>query len=278
MTTMAKKNAPMERHTTIAGEVLEYPHPDAELARFLARVRTAAEDPRVSEHELVDLIYGSENPLLDHTIFKGRGAVTLKAFENPVYHVMLDLLDAKRVQVGTLVPERAGARYTMPVADAAAELGITPSAVRQAVERGQLAAWKANARMLLLDPQSVRTYREHVTRRGPRPSPALSLRMGNKPGLSFRVKAPNLELIREEPLEGGGKAIDGVVHSFTRAAIAMSWTTRGEKKNVMLVIAPAEAPYEVKREDFDVTGNFRIVEKVNDPEEASKRFRTFRAE
>lgn len=266
-----KTTAPMERHTTIAGETLEYPRPTGELAAFLARVRAAAEDPRVSEGELVELLYGRENPLLDHTIFRGRGAVTREVFANPVYHVMLDLLDAKRVQVGTLDPERAAQRYSMTVTEAAEVLGMTTSAVRQAIAAKHLAAWKTGP-VYLLDPSSVETYRDRVKRRGPKPAPALRITMGNRAGASFRVKAPELETVETTKLEGGGKVIEAVVPRFERAAVAFS----GKKVNRMFVLEPADDEDRFDFEGFSIAGRYRVTEKINDPEEASKRFRSFR--
>lgn len=270
---MAKTRAPMEHYTTIAGETLEYPRPGPEVAAFLSRVRAAAEDPRVSEGALVELIYGSENPILDHTIFKGRGAVTLEVFENPVYHVMLDLLSAKRVQLGTLDPERAASRYTMTVSEAAAALEMTPSAVRQAIASKRLAAWKPGNEYLL-DPHSVATYREHVKRRGPRAEPALRIRMGSKPGASFRVKAPVLEEASRTKIEGGGKLIEATVPRFARAAIAFS----GKQMNRMFVLEPASEENAFEFDGFEVRGRYRVIEKINGAEEASKRFRAFRPE
>lgn len=269
-----KTTAPMERHTTIAGETLEYARPGPDLAAFLARVRTAADDPRVSEHALVELIYGSENPILDHTIFRGRGAVTRETFANPVYHVMLDLLDAKRVQVGTLDPDRAAQRYTMTVTEAAGELDMTTSAVRQAIASKKLAAWKKGG-VYLLDPHSVATYRDHVKRRGPRPEPALRIRMGNRPGASFRVKAPGLEEVGATKLEDGGRVVEAIVPRFARAAIAFS----GKRSNTFLLLEPDAEEHERDfHGTYGVSGRFRIVEKITDPEEARKRFRSFRPE
>lgn len=306
-----KKNAaPMERHTTISGEVLEYPRPGPELAAFLGRVRTAAEDPRVSEGELVELIYGLENPLLDKTIFKGRGAVTTEVFANPVYHVMLDLLDAKRVQTGTLDPERAAGRYTMTVTEAAEFLGVTSSAVRQAIAAKHLDAWKKGG-LHFLDPQTVETYRSRVKRRGPRAAgargegggeggraggaddgdggeggqgegegeleaagePALRIRFGNRPGASFRVKAPGLDVLEVTKVEGGGKLMDAIVPAFERAAIAFG----GARVHRMFVLEPADEPNRFQFEGFEVRGRYRVAEKVNDPEESSKRYKAFKA-
>lgn len=267
-----KKTAPMEQHTTIAGETLEYPRPPGELAAFLAHVRSAAEDPRVSEGELVELIYGSENPLLDHTIFKGRGAVTREVFANPIYHVMLDLLDAKRVQAGTLDPERAAQRYSMTVTEAAERLEMTTSAVRQAIGAHRLAAWKSPSGPYLLDPHSVDTYRDRVKRRGPKAAPALRITMGNRPGASFRVKAAEIEEVSKTKLEDGGQVIEAVVPRFERVGIAFS----GTRSNTFLVLEPDDEERTRDFQSYGVTGRFRIVEKVTDPEEASKRFRSFR--
>jgi excisionase family DNA binding protein len=278
MATTKKTTAPMERHTTIAGEELEYPRPGPELASFLARVRAAANDPRVSEHALVELIYGKENPLLDQTIFPGRGAVTRAAFENPVYHVMLDLLDQKRIAVGALDPERAAARYTMTVTEAAAELGITSSAVRQAVAAGHLPAWKKHERLLLLDPSAVATYRDHVKRRGPRAEPALRIRKGSATGASLRVRAVDLEVLEEEK-RADGKVETAIVPSFKRAAIVYTGKrSNGSKYNHAFIIEPSDEHERIELGDFFVEGRFRIVEKITDAEEASKRFRSFRAE
>ena len=128
--------------------------------------------------------------------------------------------------------------------------------------------------MHLVDPQTVDTYRDRVKRRGPRPEPALRIRMGNRAGASFRVKAPGLEVVQTTKLEGGGKTIDAVVPRFERAAIAFS----GKKVNRMFVLEPADEEDSFTFEDFEIRGRYRVVEKINDPEEASKRFRSFRAE
>lgn len=256
----AKKTAPMERYTTIAGEVLEYPRPEGELARFFARVVDAAHDPRVSEGQMVELIYGSENPMLDQTIFEGRGAVTREVFDDPLYHVMLDLLDQKRVAMGTLDPERAAGRYTMTAAEAAEELDMTPGAVRQAIAAKRLDAWKKGGRYLL-DPHSVATYRDHVVRRGPKPRPALEARIGNVPGASMKLKANG----KEEVGRAGKRVVDVVVPRFERAAVAFS----GEGHNRTLIIESADEDGEIEYGPFWVRGRFRVVEEESRPRAAA---------
>jgi excisionase family DNA binding protein len=168
------------RYTTILGEVIEYSRPRSEVAAFLERVKRAAHDPRIDASELTELVYGRENPLLDQTIFPGRGAVTRSVMRDPVYHVMLDLIEAKRVQTGALDANAVLASFTMTVAEAAARIGISPSAVRQAIAAKRLAAVKrGNAHFI--DPRGVDAYRDHVVRRGPSPRTGMAGAAG-RPG------------------------------------------------------------------------------------------------
>jgi excisionase family DNA binding protein len=149
-----------DRYTTTVGEMVEYDATPEEAA-FLARVRSAVEDPRVTVGELTDLVYGLDNPVLERGIFPARGAVTKAVFARPIYHVMLDLLDVKRLQHGQLDMAAAARRYSMTIAEAAEQLGVHTSAVRQAVQAHKIAARKQGGSWLL-DPASVEAYR--VTR------------------------------------------------------------------------------------------------------------------
>jgi len=272
----------IDKHNTITGETLEYPRPSKAVAAFLARVVDGANDPNVSEAELTALVYGKENPLLDQTMFPHHGAVTVAVFADPVYHVMLDLLGRKRVQAGTLDLGAVSAASTMTITEAAAELGVTSSAVRQAIHAHRLPAIKRGG-SYLLDPRDVASFR--VMRRGPKPrgereeavgkapapeerEPDLRLRIGNKPGGSFRVKVDGFEVTGKE-----GKVVDGVVREFRgRAAIAFS----GKDSNRMMVLEPAEEEESFEIGGFYVRGKFRVVEKVNNPREAAERWKGFK--
>ncbi|RYZ17179.1 MAG: DNA-binding protein, partial [Myxococcaceae bacterium] len=57
----------MPTHTTLEGHEIRFDEPTGDLAAFVAAVRAAAADPAVTENDLVALIYGPTNPLLDHT-------------------------------------------------------------------------------------------------------------------------------------------------------------------------------------------------------------------
>lgn len=290
---------PIERYTTIAGNVIEYvPSPDE--ADFLARVVRATNDPNVTEAQLIELVYGRENPILDQRVFAGRGAVTASVIENPIYRVLVDLLDQKRVIDGKLDVAKAAEAYTLSVAEAAQRLDMSPGAVRQAIQAGKLAAWKKGS-TYFLEPRSVDTYRSRVARRGPSPAssaterrpsaapslspsdvvpsesvpsgldgeaPALRARMGSATGFSFRVKAPDLEIVEKD-----GHARVGVVSKFERAAIAFS----GKTVNRFFVLEPADEPFRYDFGPFFIEGRFRVAEKVNNAQEASARFKAFEA-
>lgn len=102
---------------------------------------------------------------------------------------------------------------------------------------------------------------------------ALCIRMGNEPGRSFRVKAPGLVVLEKSPL-ASGSVITAIVPTFARGAVAFS----GEQVNRMFVLEPSDEPNAFDFGRFGIAGRYRVVEKVNDPEQASKCFREFRAE
>jgi excisionase family DNA binding protein len=263
-----------ERYTTILGEVIEYPAPTPDVAAFLARVKRDAHDPAVTEAQLSELVYGRENPVLDQTVFPGRGAVTKAVHANPVWHVMQDLLDAKRVQTGRLDAGAVNAAFALTVSEAAARLGITEGAVRQAITSEKLAAVKRGS-AYFIDPASVETYRARVKRRGPRAEPALEARIGNAPGASFMVKAD--EEIETCPVEGapkGARVFDAKLARFTRAAVKFGGKT-GQR---MFVIERGDEPNEFALGPFWIRGRYRVVEKINNPAEAAARWKAFGAE
>jgi len=148
----------MERYTTLTGEILKYEKPRPEVEDFLTRLRVAVNSPEISQSQISELIYGLENPITDKTIFKGRGAITKAVFLDPLYHIMLDLLDQKRIQAGTLDLQRALAQFTMSAPEAAKRLGLTPSGVRQAIQAKRLSGIKKGGRYFV-DPRSVESYR-----------------------------------------------------------------------------------------------------------------------
>lgn len=148
----------MNSHTTLEGHTLTYPDPPAEVAAFIERARAAVRNPSVSSDAMLALVYGTDNPLLDRTILPGRGMVTRAVLDNPLFHLLNDLVGRKEVEQGELDVEAALAAYTVDVPTAAGQLGITPQAVRNAIDTRRLAAaWKGG--QWWVRPESVASFR-----------------------------------------------------------------------------------------------------------------------
>jgi|SRR5262245_1936193 len=171
--------AKMASYTALSGETIRFPDPDPVTADFLARARVAASDLTVSINDMIELVYGPDNPLLDKTILPGRPMVTKAVFVNPVYHVLADLIGVKRVQLGLLDMAAARAAYTLSVPEAAKRLGITPAAVRAAITGKRLGAIYENGQWWLR-PESVASYK--VSNRGPKRASRKHHGRGPRPG------------------------------------------------------------------------------------------------
>lgn len=85
-------------HELISGGIIEY-ESTAELEAFLPRVLRLLKDPDKTEDDMVEIVYGPTNPILDKTLIPGRGAVTKAIHGSPVYRMFTDLLERKRRQM-----------------------------------------------------------------------------------------------------------------------------------------------------------------------------------
>jgi excisionase family DNA binding protein len=248
----------MPTHTTINGRTIEY-EPTAAEAKFLQRVQGAVANATISEAELRALIYGPDNPLLDQRA--GYTFVTPVAFESPVFRVLLDLLDRKRVAAGSLDLEKAAARYTLSVAEAAERLGIRDSAVRTAVLEGRLPSWMRDG-VIKLDPASVDSYA--VSRRG-RP-PRLLVTCGSKEGASMRVRVVGGELEvshREAGLVVGQVTSWEKVGVITGAKRESSRSGRPETTYRYWLLEPGGPERRVELDPFKVVGRFTVAQQAN---------------
>ena len=84
-------------HELITGGVIEY-ESTPELEAFLRQVLKVLKDPNATNADMVDLVYGADNPILDKTMFPGRGAVTKPIHGSPIYRVFTDLVERKERQ------------------------------------------------------------------------------------------------------------------------------------------------------------------------------------
>lgn len=85
-------------HELISGGVIEY-ESTPELEVFLPRVLRLLKDPDKTEDDMIEIVYGPTNPIMDETLIPGRGAVTKAIHGSPVYRVFVDLLERKRRQM-----------------------------------------------------------------------------------------------------------------------------------------------------------------------------------
>lgn len=258
-------NGLQRSHVCINGRVLVFPEPPANVTAFIDRVRSAAEDPKLGENDLIALVYGSDNPILDQGMLPGRPMVTKEVLDNPIYRVLTDFIDQKRVREGKLNLEKTAASYTMTTQEAADQLGISKAALIKAIDAGRLPVWVKQNRYYL-NPSIVESF--PIERRGP--PPRLHLRFGSAPGISFRVKVPGeLEDVRD--VEAQTK--EAWLSRWKRIAIIMGGT-RGDKKTYrFFVLEPGGAPEKIELGPFFVEGRFRIVEKINNSAKAHEAWR-----
>ncbi|HWZ90735.1 MAG TPA: hypothetical protein VNW92_17865, partial [Polyangiaceae bacterium] len=84
-------------HENMRGELIEY-ESSWEQDVFVARILQLTKDPSKTASDLVDLVFGSENPILDKTLFPGRSAATKAIHDTPIYRVFADVLHRKEAQ------------------------------------------------------------------------------------------------------------------------------------------------------------------------------------
>lgn len=268
----------MPKHTTLTGHTIEYDDPSPALAKFLRKVERRAKEG-ASESDLIELVYSSENPLLAPAVFKDRGAVTKATLDEPAYYVLLDLIDRARVTRTGLDADVAVAElakeYTVSVAEAAAQVGVHESAIRQAIAARRLSSWLKDGRHYL-HPRAVdsfaATLRRPVAEDAPAPArvPAepLEVFMGSRSGTSFRVKFGG----KWVPYATRGAPGHGWVHHWHRIGVAAG---TGDKMR-FVVIEPSSDSANYSFEEYFVTGKFKIVAKENNARRAAEAWKAFK--
>jgi len=258
------------------GETIKYPDPPRPVADFLARVRVAANNPTVSLDALISLIYGPENPLLDHTMLPGRAMVTKEVFANPVFHVMQDQIGVKRVQLGLLNMTAERAAHTLSVQDVAKELGITPAAVRQAIAGHRLSAMYDNGQWWVR-PESVASYK--VSTRGPKRastprragSAGVRVAVGSTKGASLSIRVEGGELVEDAQ---DARTLRGHLAPGWKRAVVRTTTKTGSRA---FVIEPAaRAQEKIEHNGLYVIGGFKVVQKANSTRAAQTLWREAR--
>ena len=133
------------------------------------RLIAAQTDQKVSYDDLIVMTYGPDNPVLDRSVFKEMGAVTKAVLDNPIYHIMRDILEIKARSVGLVDPSEQAAQFTLSVLQSAERLGIHPTAITTAIRKHRLAALKKGGQWWL-NPRDVASYKVSGRKRAGRQS------------------------------------------------------------------------------------------------------------
>jgi len=257
----------MLTHTTLSGHMIKYSPTAAELA-YLAKLTQLAGNPEVTWERMLVAAYSVENPILDPNFMPGQGSVTKAVFANQAYHVMSDLMFRKQVSLKKVDLEAVGAAHTVSVSDAAKELGIHESAVRQAIASHRLASWVKDGKHFMT-PSAIKAFALTLNdspKRASGPSPQVTIRMGNAPGQSFRVRHDG-ELLGKTKVQG--RIVEGTLANWSKATLISG----GDGDHRVFEIAPKKGASEsLQFGDFFVKGEFQVVEKINNAVKAREKW------
>jgi len=156
----------MQTYQTISGQTVDLAHAPAEEIAFLDKLKSMGANRGTSHDEMIVEAYGPGNPILDPNAIPGHGAVTAEVIGKPAYRAMTDILFRKEMVQDGVTVESLAECCTLTPAEVASRLGVTVSAVRQAIDAGRLGAWLKGGRVFI-DPRSLTTFR--LSPRGPKP-------------------------------------------------------------------------------------------------------------
>lgn len=260
-------------YTTLSGHTIEYDAP-ADVVSFVARLQKLAAGD-ATEDQLIALVYCLDNPLMDKAAIPGRGAVTQRVLDDPAYRVMTDILFRKHVAENGIDVGQLAVAYTLTASEAAERLGVSRSAVHQAIDAGRLAAWVKDGRPYI-NPASLATFK--LSPRGPKSkvprasTEPLNVHAGSFDGKSLHVKhAGHGELSPARTPRSGEIGQTALVAPWRRVGVITSAGTRAR----FTVLEPADEENAITYGAFSVRGKFRIVETVNNAKEAGEAFKVF---
>jgi hypothetical protein len=260
-------------HESLSGQKIVFDDPEPKVAKLLKEARAIVEDPKRTKDELVSLIYGSGNPILDQTLFPERGAVTAAVLENKVYHVLTDLLARKEAQVNKTDLKKVASRYTMTVAEAAERLHLSEDAIRRAIRDRRLPAWVKEKGAYFIDPNHLELLMSKIARHGPiNPGvQPLEYSVGYAPDESafMRFKVPG-----DKELPEDRKGESGKITRWRRVGVL----TGGHGKIRFQELQPSPQDAEINFHGFFVKGKFRVTGKLNNMKEVRSAWEDFEAQ
>jgi hypothetical protein len=256
----------MAQYELITGHTIECEEADAQTRALLARLSAMVADSKATANDMVVLIYSPENPVMDRTFAPGRGVVTPRVLDNPIYRAMSDMLYRKRLAQDGVDVATLAARATLTTGDVAKRLGVQPSAIRQAIASGRLCAWLRDG-VNYIDPAEL-THFELAPRGRPSSdsvprasSDPLEIREGFDEHYVLRVKVP--AELRERIVESGNgySSTSGTLSPWRRVLVRVAHRKKNSLR--LFVLEPGDALNEIEAGAFSVRGRFVITEKVN---------------
>lgn len=255
------------RYTTSSGEVLELNLTEAE-AQYFAHLQQLAGDVTASVADLVMALYSADNPIMEKGP-DGMGWVTRAVFSRPAYHAFTDLLQRKEAQRRLAVElER---RFSVSVAQAAAELGISERSVRRAITENRLPGLKVKGQHYTTE-AGLAAYK--VGKTGPQsdsrirrtmPGP-LEIVEGSSPGHSLEFKTDG----KRELVERRGRTVRLIrVTDWTWAVVKTNDTTREERGRRLFLLRPADQFEHMDFGPLGFDGGLQVAARLNNPEEVS---------
>jgi hypothetical protein len=259
-------------HEALSGHRIEYSDPDPKVAKFLERASAMLEDRKATAKDLVALVYGPENPILAPGTIPGAGLVTKDVLENPVYHVLADIIFRKQVAQGGVDIERIAARFTLSAAEAAERKGVSVDAIRAAARERRLSSWSKDG-AYFFDPKALDAAQ--LGTRGPLPKATepLVAKVGydRDDRIMLSLKAPSYSQIEGPAPDGASWNGNQVIERWRRVGVL----TGGKGKLRFFELEPSTDENEIKFGKFYVRGRFGFVRKVNGAAAARKAWDTF---
>lgn len=258
----------MNYFTTLNGQAIDISSLTNDERSFLARALEAVENANVTKDDMLALIYGDDNPILDREFIPGRPMVTPKVLAHPAYHVLTDLLDQKRIKLGQLDLAAAQAAYTIDVPTAALQLGITQQAIRTAIDARKLSAVLRNGQWWI-HPQALTTYEVSKRGRPGKPDNLVRYVIGSAAGMSFSLKCDG-SIQRSAKI---GNKTTGYLLPGWKRAIVRTTTEQGTRA---FLIEPTTDIETIPLGEFQISGGFKIVKKYNATPAAATAWKEFK--
>lgn len=267
----------MHVYITQNGHEIEYDKFSKAEDAFLLKAKEAVVSEDVSTNQMIALVYGPDNPVLDYS--QGTPNVTATVLAHPLYRILSDLIGVKRVALGELDLDKAHARYTIDVPSASQKLGITPQAIRAAIDANRLPGLYRKGQWWLTQ-ESIDNYQ--VSNRPGRPpsvrkQPAqiedglihhgVSAVTGSEAGASLSVRVDKPLIIEDrEQNKVHGRFPDGW-------KVALIKTTTEAGTRAILIKSVKGKQKEIRHYGLFVNGEFQVIKNFNKTVDANRVWR-----